>query len=331
LVHRDIKPDNALLGDDGRVRLIDFGLVRFADDASSPDAALSSTGHDTLDSQGSGDRTALSAEATLTVGGAAIGTPAYMAPEQLRGERATQRSDQFSLCVCMVEAITGERPFSGSSVDERLTAMARGALGRLPTSLPRRARSALLRGLAFEPSQRWPSIDALLDELERAFRSRRRRWWLVGAAGLFAIAIGIELGRSQPSVPDLRCEIDREALAGSFDDDRVAAIHTAFAATELPFAGRSAAVVEHALRAWAQRWHEQRRAACRATRVGALQAEALLDRQIACCDRARAEFGELARLFAEADARGGTHAPGLLDELPSLSSCRDAGAATEPS
>src|SRR5690606_14157923 len=129
---------------------------------------------------------------------------------------------------------------------------------------------------------------------------------------------------------DLRCEIDREALAGSFDDDRVAAIHTAFAATELPFAGRSAAVVEDALRAWAQRWHEQRRAACRATRVFALQSEALLDRQIACFDRARAEFGELTRLFAEADARVVTHAPELLDELPSLSSCRDAGAATEP-
>src|SRR5690606_32870676 len=103
LVHRDVKPDNALLGDDGRVRLIDFGLVRLADDASSPDATPGASSHDTLDSgPSSSGRTPASLEATLTVRGAAVGTPAYMAPEQLRGEQATRRSDQFALCMCMV-------------------------------------------------------------------------------------------------------------------------------------------------------------------------------------------------------------------------------------
>ncbi|MFO7565263.1 MAG: serine/threonine-protein kinase [Enhygromyxa sp.] len=331
LVHRDVKPDNALLGDDGRVRLIDLGLVRFADDPCVPEPTLGASDHDTLESGSSRERSSPAIEATLTVRGAALGTPAYMAPEQLRGEPATRRSDQFALCLCMVEAITGERPFAAASVVERLESMARGAIGRLPASLPRRARAALRRGLAFEPAQRWATVDELLDELERAFERRRRGWVLAGTGSLCAAVIALELGRAPAGAPDLRCEIDPEALTGSFDEDRIAALHAAFANTKLPFAERSAALVEHELRGWAQRWHEGRRAACRATRVLGLQSEALLDRQIACFDRARAEFGELTRLFAEADARVVTHAPELLAELPSLSSCGRLDASAEPS
>jgi tetratricopeptide (TPR) repeat protein len=316
LVHRDIKPENALIGDDGRVRLIDFGLVRLADDVDLASDATLTSSRDTHE-----PANAMEAASTLTRRGAMIGTPAYMAPEQLRGEPGTPRGDQFSLCLCMVEALSRERPFAASSVSERLTSMSAGAIGRLPAGLPRRARAALRRGLSYEPEQRHASVLELLDELERAFAVRRRRLVLGGIGGLLAFALALDVGRAGPSQPDLRCEIDPEALAGSFDDARVAAIHTSFAATKLPFAETSAAAVERELGAWAQQWHGQRRAACRATRVFELQSEALLERQMACFERTRVEFAQLTRLFAEADARVVTHAPELLAGLPALSSC----------
>lgn len=319
LVHRDVKPENALLGDDGRVRLIDFGLVRLADDTSATlEVTLSSSGRDMLETP---NATGVEASSTLTLRGAMVGTPPYMAPEQLRGEPGTPLGDQFALCVCMIEALSGVRPFAASSMDERLVSMSIGAIGPLPAALPRRARAALRRGLAYEPAQRHASVAELLDELERAFALRRRRLLLAGVGGLLAFAVALDVGRVGPSEPDLRCEIDPEALASSFDDGRVAAIHTNFGATELPFARTSAEAVERELGAWAQQWHEQRRAACRATRVFELQSEALLERQMACFERARAEFAELTRVFAEADARVVTHAPELLAELPALSGC----------
>lgn len=93
LVHRDFKPENVLIGEDGRVRVVDFGLARAMDrvgPASQPANAM-----ETRDVSGG----------RLTQVGSILGTPGYMAPEQVRGEDADARSDQFSFCAALYEAL----------------------------------------------------------------------------------------------------------------------------------------------------------------------------------------------------------------------------------
>src|SRR5205814_3700317 len=104
LVHRDFKPDNVLIGADGRVCVTDFGLARPVTmrEPSSPS-------HD-------GDTEPWTL--ALTQAGTAVGTPAYMAPEQMRGDTADERADQFSFCVALFEALYGVRPFAGRSMGE---------------------------------------------------------------------------------------------------------------------------------------------------------------------------------------------------------------------
>jgi serine/threonine protein kinase len=136
LVHRDFKPDNVLVGADGRVRVVDFGLAR-------------ATGGVERGTSAPG----LDVEVTST--GELIGTPAYMAPEQAKGERVDGRADQFSFCVALYEALYGERP-AGVPSDTP-------PRGGVPT----RVHAAIRRGLAKSPDDRFDSMDALLRELER--------------------------------------------------------------------------------------------------------------------------------------------------------------------
>jgi serine/threonine protein kinase len=101
LIHRDFKPDNVLLGDDGRVRVVDFGLARPAGQQPAPEGERTPSGGTLAH--------------PLTEWGVVVGTPAYMAPEQLRGEASDERSDQLSFCVSLYETLYGERPFPGGS------------------------------------------------------------------------------------------------------------------------------------------------------------------------------------------------------------------------
>ena len=165
IVHRDFKPANVLLGDDGRVRVLDFGLARsdrlsdlsasgISDGTSGPPASLES-GSSQLPE--------------LTEVGAVMGTPAYMAPEQAAGDPVDARSDQFSFCVSLYEGLFGIRPFAGAHRRERLR---NARLGRVRTPppqspVPKRVEQAILRGLAPDPQARWSSLAALLDELVR--------------------------------------------------------------------------------------------------------------------------------------------------------------------
>jgi serine/threonine protein kinase len=183
LVHRDVKPDNLIVGRDGRVRVTDFGLARAGEtsdcDASPPSERL--------------------IERTISRTGALLGTPAYMAPEQLRGEPASPASDQFGLCVALFEAVYGERPFAGSDLASLRAAVLEGeprAVARV--GVPRWLEAIVLRGLARDPSRRYPAITDLEAELRRDRRGRRRWLWGAAATAVVATSVGhMELTRTQ--------------------------------------------------------------------------------------------------------------------------------------
>jgi serine/threonine protein kinase len=135
------------------------------------------------------DRAALHSPLTRT--GALLGTPAYMAPEQLAGGEADARTDQFAYCVTAWEALAGCRPFQGENLSELHAAVDAGKpVGG--EKLPARLRVILARGLAHDPLQRWPSMDALLTALDRAWRRPRRvAIGAIIAVGIAAIVITV--------------------------------------------------------------------------------------------------------------------------------------------
>lgn len=184
LVHRDFKPDNVLFGSDGRVRVTDFGLARAAA-AELPRAAAPAPA-------GQPEQLALSLQSS-----ALAGSPAYMAPEQLRGETVDARADVFSFCVALHQAVFGELPFAGGTLQELERAIATGP--RWPAGaakVPTRLRRLLARGMQADPKSRFTSMEALLQELSglrhglRAYLGRRATVpATLGVASLFAIAL----------------------------------------------------------------------------------------------------------------------------------------------
>jgi tetratricopeptide (TPR) repeat protein len=139
-----------------------------------------------------------------------MGTPAYMAPEQIAGDDVDARADQFAFAIVLHEALCGERPFTGSSVAEVHAAIANGTPNRPPPGrrVPRRVRRVIERGLAGEPAARFSSVRALLDALERA--QRRRAPALVAAvAAVVALgAVGVAMAWPKaPSCDDAGAEV----------------------------------------------------------------------------------------------------------------------------
>jgi eukaryotic-like serine/threonine-protein kinase len=154
LVHRDFKPENVLVDGDGIARVTDFGLALDSDDAT----------------------------------GAIGGTPAYMAPEQHRRERATAETDQFAFAVTAFEMLYGMRPFSGETEAELARAKEHARMIDVPLHLPvpKRIARALERALRPERSARWPSMNELLIALAHDPGARVRR-----VAGLVVVAVAI--------------------------------------------------------------------------------------------------------------------------------------------
>ncbi|EDM77015.1 serine/threonine protein kinase with WD40 repeats [Plesiocystis pacifica SIR-1] len=170
LAHRDFKPDNVLVGRDGRARVADFGLAHALEGeagGAQPSAPA--------------DASSSALELALTRTGALVGTPAYMAPEQYAGQRGDARSDQFAFCVALWEGLAGQRPFSGRSLAELSEAIVGGELEAVPErareQVPEWVFAALRRGLAVDPGARWPSMAALLEVLANDPQARRRRRW----------------------------------------------------------------------------------------------------------------------------------------------------------
>ena len=188
IVHRDIKPDNILVGADGRVRVLDFSVARPLSQAT-PDSLV--------------HKLCLTDTETNVL----VGTPAYMAPEQLRAQPADARSDLFAFCVTAYECLFGERPFSGPTLQTLIDSVLAGPPVQPPPfsqPIPRALYQALLKGLSLRPDERWPSLTALVDALEQILARKRRRSSFALAASLGAAA-ALTLGALASHYTDDTC------------------------------------------------------------------------------------------------------------------------------
>jgi serine/threonine protein kinase/tetratricopeptide (TPR) repeat protein len=175
LVHRDFKPDNVLIGHDGRVRVLDFGLVGGVSSGPEPPFVGSSPPSPTYDYDSAPG-------ARLTANGSVLGTPAYMAPEQYVTGTPDPRSDQFSYCVALWEALYGRRPFESGSILDLMMRLRTGPPPEAPrgSTVPAWLERLLRRGLSRQPEARFASMTELLSRLEASLERTRAREQLIG-------------------------------------------------------------------------------------------------------------------------------------------------------
>jgi eukaryotic-like serine/threonine-protein kinase len=321
LVHRDFKPDNVMLGRDGRVRVMDFGLARPAGDGATAQGGGSATGDASgTDADASGSLLACSMTAT----GAIMGTPAYMAPEQHRGHDTDARTDQFSFCVALYEALYRHKPFAGSSLPSLMVRVLEGNVRE-----PGRARDVpgylwpvIRRGLSVEPERRFPDMASLLRALERDPRAAWRRWVLAGSAAI-AVSIGVWM---QVAPGDDPCPADAAWLAGVWDDERRAGVRRAFSEAAPTLADEAFGRVSDRFDALADELAALQHAACVETRVRHKQSEALFERQTTCLERREAEALAVVETFLAADTDTVVHAAEAVRRLTPATDCADADA-----
>ncbi|MCA9706702.1 MAG: protein kinase [Myxococcales bacterium] len=187
IIHRDLKPQNVIVSPDGRPRVLDFGLARAVrrDERSGLMSLPRAIGFDPRSSQDS-------LEESITMAGMVMGTPQYMAPEQFEGsERTGPASDQFSFCVALWVALYDQRPFQGDGIPALIRAVRSGQLTE-PSDrrgVPGWLHKVMLRGLSTDPQQRYPSMHALLHDMQRDHRSRRAQWIALGSVGLVSAVV----------------------------------------------------------------------------------------------------------------------------------------------
>ena len=313
LVHRDFKPSNVMIGRDGRVRVLDFGLARQHDEAEPPPAEGIP--------QAALDRT-IDPSRPLTHDGAVLGTPAYMPPEQHAGETADARSDQWSYCAALYESLQGRLPFEGEDIDA-LAEAKRTDKPAVPDEdkVPAWIADVLRRGLRLDPAQRYPSMREMLDELGHNPAESRIRF-LIGTAllGTIAVLLGVlVLGPdAEPVCPD-----PAQPLAGIWDDDRKAEIGAAFSASDKPYAESVWSSTESTIDDYVDRWVTARGEACQKTLVRQEQSPELMGAQMLCLDSRLNRLAELTRLLATGEPQVIETALDGVAMLSPLESCTD--------
>ncbi|MCH9681049.1 MAG: hypothetical protein K0V04_06430, partial [Deltaproteobacteria bacterium] len=198
IVHRDFKPQNVIVGPDGRPRVLDFGLARAVqgDEGTQLIAVPQVAGFEPTSGH--------SLDEAITMAGTVMGTPQYMAPEQFEGSDSTgPAADQFGFCAALWMALYRERPYQGADIPQLVAAACAGTITepRERHGVPGWLHKVLLRGLATEPRARFASMDELLVALQHDKRSRRRQWVALGVVALASAvgAAGVALALS-PSV-----------------------------------------------------------------------------------------------------------------------------------
>jgi len=311
LVHRDFKPENVIVGKDGRVRVMDFGLARFQldDDGETPRPARDSD-LELLSKSPLSER--------LTVAGAVIGTPAYMAPEIQNGHAADPRTDQFAFGVALYEALFRARPYAKQDLVPPISA----AKPKVPpdTGVPAAIVRVVMRAISIKNEDRFPSMDALLAELAVDPGRRRRR---VALAATAVVAVGGIAGGAYALHPSrgTPCGGIDQRLAGVWDESTKEAVRKAYAATKSPYVAASFAGLVKALDHYTGAWTAAVTDSCKATRVRGEQSEAVLQLRADCFDRRLEEVRALTHLLVDADATLVAQGDKIVWELEPLDDC----------
>ncbi len=307
IIHRDFKPDNVLveLADDGaakRVVVTDFGLARSAprwrDDA-----------------RDSGDL-------RLTRVGAIIGTPAYMAPEQLGDGTSDARSDVFAFGVALYEALSGKHPYgTHGSLEALAAALRHGVPAELAGPSPRWLKRLVARAVAADPAARFESMRALLDALGR---DPRRAFIRVLVPVAAAVVVGASaVGWWALATADARsCRAGAERVASVWNDNRRAVVARAFEVAGgfgAETFGRTAALLDEFAAAWSAGWVD----ACDATHERAEQSGVMLDLRLACLGERQGELEALVTVFERADEGVVKRGPTAVAGLPQPDVCSE--------
>ncbi|MFZ6184852.1 protein kinase domain-containing protein [Nannocystis pusilla] len=304
LVHRDFKPANAMLGEDGRVRVLDFGLCATTTARIEPDLRA-----------GSG------AELPLWVGREFVGTPAYMSPEQFRAEVVGAASDQFSFCVALYEALYGQRPFAGETTQSIALSVGYGELRAPPagTHVPAWLLAVIARGLRPEPAARWPSMEDLLRALDRS----RSRVPTLAAAALAALLAGAGgYLAAKPAPVDETCNGAGQEIAAIWGAGEREEIDRRFAGLGPYHSTELWPPIAAALDAYAGGWMTAHKDACLAHRRGE-NSEALLDQRMVCLAQRKAGLREAIAVLRAADGEVAARGLEIIRGLQPVDDCAD--------
>jgi eukaryotic-like serine/threonine-protein kinase len=330
LIHRDFKPDNVLCGHDGRVCVTDFGLARATLNAT---PGQQEERDEEVRPYLDGVQPMRLLAVNLTRSGALVGTPAYMAPEQVEGGSVDARSDQFSFCVALYEALYGERPFSGDTYKSLLASILRGPSRTVSKNrrIPKRIHQVLLRGLSAAPAERFPSMDELLSALTHDPRARSRRIALFAGTALALGASVFFFVREKPAAtPPRLCQGAEQNLTGVWDQARKQAVRDAFLATRVSFASDAWQGVERAIDAYTSKWVAMHTDACEATHMRGEQSASLLDLRMQCLKDRLQEVDALAAEFQRANAKTVEKAVEAARDVASVELCARTDLLTMP-
>jgi tetratricopeptide (TPR) repeat protein/tRNA A-37 threonylcarbamoyl transferase component Bud32 len=332
VVHRDFKPDNVLVGLDGRVCVVDFGVARPApSELDESSAVAADASQDTgaveaalAESQSTATVQARPPLASLTRTGTAVGTPAYMSPEQLRAMAVDKRSDQFSFCVALYEALYGVRPFQATDVQALRELVLAGRYSAPPREapVPPWIWKVLERGLAVEPGDRYESMSELLAALARDPVQRRRRYLTAGLLLGAGVLAGHAVFQATAGAPD-PCELAGSAVEDIWSPTIATRAGEAFLGTGIAYAGSTWERIRPELDRYAGALAAERKSTCEATRVRHEQSEDLFTRRMLCLDRRERHLAALASELARADASTVEHAARSVSSLPRIEACRD--------
>jgi serine/threonine protein kinase/tetratricopeptide (TPR) repeat protein len=273
-------------------------------------------------------------EVQLTRTGAMMGTPAYMAPEQFLGAATDARTDQFSFCVALYEALYGQRPFGGNTMFALTSNVVQGKVREPPpeTNVPPWIRRILLRGLRPTVSERFASMAELLDAFGKDPGTKRRKAVVAGLAAV--LAVGLVVGGRQV-LPDRRavCGGGPAKLAGVWDLrrpgqpasalTRQTRIRNAFLHSGKGYASNVYATVDKALTNYAEDWAAMHQEACESTQVRGEQSAEVLDLRMSCLQERLGGLRALTDLFSEASGGVVENAVSAVNALGSLDRCAD--------